>query len=209
MSWLIVPVTVVLLRGAIAVLLLAGAESLGGDYLSARVRRALWVLCLFLMMLPQPHFSFQPLAIDLTAYREHVIRVADILPRGIAGVLENVQLAHTINDYSQAITGLSYQNYPYLLGMILMIVPALFLLLSSYLRGRKRTENFKEVQVLLAKSLHIQTQVFKVNMLFIRSNMSGGNRLFIKSDIFKRGKNNQLGVNVTALIIQSVVLASL
>ena len=146
MSWLIVPVTVVLLRGAIAVLLLAGAESLGSDYLSARVRRALWVLCLFLMMLPQPHFSFQPLAIDLTAYREHVIRVADILPRGIAGVLENVQLAHTINDYSQAITGLSYQNYPYLLGMILMIVPALFLLLSSYLRCRKRTENFKEVQ---------------------------------------------------------------
>ena len=98
MSWLIVPVTVILFRGAIAVLLLAGAEAIAGEYLSARVRRALWIMCLFLMMLPQPSFDFQPFAIDLTRYREQVINVADILPREIASRVGDFALARVLND---------------------------------------------------------------------------------------------------------------
>ena len=145
MSWLIVPVTVILFRGAIAVLILAGAESIAGECLSARVRRALWIMCLFLMMLPQPNFSFQPLAIDLTGYREQIIGVADILPREIANLVGGMAFAQKLRDYSQALTGLSYHNYPYLLGMILMIVPAVFLLLGSYLRCRRRTKGFAPV----------------------------------------------------------------
>ena len=145
MSWLIVPVTVILFRGAIAVLLLAGAEAIAGEYLSARVRRALWIMCLFLMMLPQPNFDFQPFAIDLTGYREQVISVADILPRKIADKIGNVALARVLNEYSRELTGLSYHNYPYLLGVFLMTVPALFLLSGGYWRCRKRTKAFAVV----------------------------------------------------------------
>ncbi|MBR2872761.1 MAG: M56 family metallopeptidase [Lentisphaeria bacterium] len=145
MSWLIVPVTVILFRGAIAVLILAGAESLAGEYLSARVRRALWIMCLFLMMMPQPTFSFQPFAIDLTAFREQVISVADILPREIANLVGDMALARTFKDHILVLTGLSYHNYPYLLGLLLMIVPALFLLLGSYLHCRRRTKTFAPV----------------------------------------------------------------
>ena len=145
MGWLIVPVTVILLRGAIAVLILAGAESIAGEHLSARVRRALWVLCLFLMMMPQPTFSFQPFAIDFTAFREQVISVADILPREIAKAVGDISLARTVTDYTHALTGLSWHNYPYLLGLLLMTVPALGLLLGSYLRCRKRAKEFAPV----------------------------------------------------------------
>ena len=84
MSWLIVPVTVILLRGAFAVLLLAGAESIGGDYLSARVRRALWIICIFLMVMPHFPLPFQYFAIDLTAYHEQMLHAAEVLPREIA-----------------------------------------------------------------------------------------------------------------------------
>lgn len=145
MSWLIVPVTVILLRGAIAVLILAGAESIAGDHLSARVRRALWIMCLFLMMMPQPNFSFQPFSVDLTFYHEQVLSVADILPREIAGLVGDMKFARTLKDYSFALTGLSYHNYPYLLGVLLMTVPAVLLLASSYLRCRKRTKSFAPV----------------------------------------------------------------
>ena len=146
MSWLIVPVTVILLRGAFAVLLLAGAESIGGDCLSARVRRALWIICIFLMVMPQFPLPFQYFAIDLTAYHEQVLHAAEVLPREIAHLLGDMKFAKTLRDYSFSMTGLSYHNYPYLLGMILMIVPALFLLLGSYLRCRKRTEKFQAVR---------------------------------------------------------------
>ena len=145
MSWLIVPVTVILLRGALSVLLLAEAETLFGDYLSARVRRALWIICIFLLMMPQFEFSFQPFTIDLSGYRDQVISVADILPRQIAGLIGDIPLAQRMRDYSQELTGLSYQNYPYLLGLALAILPALFLLLGSYLKCRRRTEHFKPV----------------------------------------------------------------
>ncbi len=145
MSWLIIPVTVILFRGAVAVLILAGAESIAGEYLSARVRRALWIMCLFLMMMPQPVFSFHPFAIDLTSFREQVITVADILPRQIAGWVGDMEFARSVRDYTLALTGLSYHNYPYLLGLLLMIVPALFLLLGSYLRCRRRTKKFAPV----------------------------------------------------------------
>ena len=145
MSWLIIPVTVLLLRGAFAVLLLAGAEAIGGEYLSARVRRILWIMCIFLMMIPQPDFSFQPFLLDLTAYKEYVIGVADIIPRRIAELAGNIEIAYAIMDYSQKLTGLSYHNYPYLLGLILMIVPAVIILIVSYLRCRKRTNRFSPV----------------------------------------------------------------
>lgn len=146
MSWLIVPVTVILLRGAFAVLLLAGAESIGGDYLSARVRRALWIICIILMMIPQPHFPFQLFAIDFTDYHRQMINAASILPREIAGLVGNIEFFRAARDYSFSVTGLAYQNYPYLLGMILMTVPALFLLLGSYLRCRRQTKLFKAVR---------------------------------------------------------------
>ena len=145
MSWLIVPVTVMLLRGAFAVLLLAGAEAIGGEYLSARVRRALWIICIFLMIVPQPHLPFQLFAIDFTAYYEQMMNAALILPREIAVLVGDMELARTFRDYSFSVTGLSYQNYPYLLGLILMIVPALLLLLGSYLRCRRQTKKFRAV----------------------------------------------------------------
>jgi beta-lactamase regulating signal transducer with metallopeptidase domain len=81
----------------------------------------------------------------LTDYQAQVIRVADILPREIAVMVGDMKIAHKMHDYSVALTGLSHQNYPYLLGLILMIVPALFLLLASYLRCRKRTNVFRKV----------------------------------------------------------------
>ena len=139
MSWLIVPVTVILLRGALLVLILAGAEAIWEDCLSARVRRALWILCIFLMMAPQPQTTFQPITIDLTGFRDQVISVADILPRTIAVQVKNIDFVCKVRNYSKALTGLDYQNYPYLLGLILAIVPALLLLISSYLRCRKRS----------------------------------------------------------------------
>ena len=145
MSWLIVPVTVILLRGAIAVLILAGAESIAGEYLSARVRRALWIMCIFLMMLPQPNFSFHLLSIDLSTYRDQVLNVADILPRGIASLVGDFAFARAFRDFTLELTGLSYHNYPYLLGIVLMTVPALIMLLCSYIRCRKQTENFLPV----------------------------------------------------------------
>ena len=146
MSWLIVPVTVILLRGAFQVLLLAGAETIGEDFLSARVRRALWILCLFLMMIPHPNFSFQPFVIDLTDYRNLVIRAADILPREIARRVSDMELAYQARDYFWDLTGLSYHNYPYLLALLLAIVPALFLLAGSYWHCRQRVKGFKELQ---------------------------------------------------------------
>ena len=146
MSWLIVPVTVILLRGAVDVLILAGAESIAGEYLSARVRRALWIMCIFLMMLPQPNFSFHLFSIDLSSYRDHVLNVADILPRGIASLVGNFEFARAFRDFSLKLTGLSYHNYPYLLGIVLMIFPALVMLLCSYIRCRKQTENFSPVK---------------------------------------------------------------
>ena len=128
MSWLIVPVTVVLLRGAFQVLLLAGAETIGEDFLSARVRRALWILCLFLMMIPHPNFSFQPFVIDLTDYRNLVIRAADILPREIARRVSDMELAYQARDYFWDLTGLSYHNYPYLLALLLAVAAAVMLI---------------------------------------------------------------------------------
>ena len=145
MSWLIVPVTVILLRGALLVLILAGAETIWEDCLSARVRRALWILCIFLMMAPQPQTAYQPFAIDLTGYRDQVVSVADILPRTIALQVKHFEFACKFRNYSKALTGLDYQNYPYLLGLILAIVPALLLQAGSYLRCRKRIKNYKTV----------------------------------------------------------------
>ena len=145
MSWLIVPVTVLLLRGAFAVLLLAGAESIGGDYLSARVRRALWIICISLMMVPQPNLPFQLFAIDFTTYYEQMMHAAGILPREIADLVGDIRILRLLRDYSVSVTGLAYQNYPYLLGIILMIVPALFLQLGSYLRCRSRARKFRSV----------------------------------------------------------------
>ena len=145
MSWLIIPVTIILLRGAFAVLLLAGAESIGGDYLSARVRRILWIMCIFLMMAPQPELPFQPISLDLTKYKEYVIGIADILPRSIAELAGNMEIAYKIRDFVMDLTGLSYHNYPYLLGLILMIVPAVIILIVSYLRCRNRTNHFAPV----------------------------------------------------------------
>jgi bla regulator protein BlaR1 len=127
------------------VLLLAGAESIGGEYLSARVRRALWIMCIFLMMMPQPNFPFQLFAIDFTAYYDRMMSAAGILPREIAGLVGDIRIVRAARDYSVSVTGLAYQNYPYLLGIILMIVPALFLLLGGYLRCRKRTKSFGAV----------------------------------------------------------------
>ena len=145
MSWLIVPVTVILFRGAVAVLILAGAESIAGECLSARVRRALWIMCIFLMMMPQPNLPFHLYSIDLSSYRDQMITLADILPRGIANLIGDMALARMFRDISLKLTGLSYHNYPYLLAMILMIFPAVFMLLRSYVRCRKQTENFLPV----------------------------------------------------------------
>ena len=145
MSWLIVPVSVILLRGAIAVLILAGAEALAEDYLSARVRRALWCMCIFLMMMPHPQLPTQIFTIDFTEYREFIINIANILPESIAQMFNDAEIAHKINHYSLEITGLSYQNYPYLIAMLLAIIPALFILIKSYFKCRGKTEKFKEV----------------------------------------------------------------
>ena len=145
MSWLIVPVTIILLRGALLVLILAGAEAIWEDCLSARVRRALWILCIFLLMMPQPHTGLQPFSIDLSGYKEQVISVADILPREIALRVKDMEFACKFRDYTLKMTGLAYQNYPYLLGLILAIVPALFMLAGSYLRCRKRVRSYHPV----------------------------------------------------------------
>lgn len=145
MSWLIVPVTFILLRGAFQVLLLAGAENIGEDVLSARVRRALWILCLILMMMPHPVLSIQPFVIDFTGYKALVLRTADILPREIAGMVKHVELVCKVTDYSRELTGLSYHNYPYLLGLLLAIVPAIILLAVSYLRCRRQVRHFRPV----------------------------------------------------------------
>ena len=104
MSWLIVPVTIILLRGALMVLILAGAEALWEDCLSARVRRALWILCIFLLMMPQPHTGFQPFSLDLTGFKEQVVSVADILPREIAFMVKDIKIAYKFRDYSQQVT---------------------------------------------------------------------------------------------------------
>jgi bla regulator protein BlaR1 len=97
------------------------------------------------MVMPQFPLPFQYFAIDLTAYHEQVLHAAEVLPREIAHLLGDMKFAKTLRDYSFSMTGLSYHNYPYLLGIILMIVPALFLLLGSYLRCRRRTQNFAPV----------------------------------------------------------------
>ncbi len=145
MSFLIIPITVMLIRGALAVLILAGAESLFGDMLSARVRRALWLMCIVLMMIPQMSFDFQIFSIDISGYYERVLDVADKLPQGIAYWVGEEGVNGTIDEYSWALPGVTYHNYPYLLGMFLAIVPALFMLLYSYYRCRKKVKRFAKV----------------------------------------------------------------
>ncbi len=157
MTSLIVPVTVILLRGSLAVLILAGAESICGEKLSARVRRALWILCIFLMLVPQPDLSFQPFAIDMTNYQEQVINVADVLPRGLSEIAGDTQLAQLAVEYSRCIPGVTPHSLPYFLALNMAIVPALFLLLASYLKCRRKTRYFQPVTD--AKILNIYQRI--------------------------------------------------
>lgn len=145
MSFLIVPVFVMLLRGALAVLILAGAESLCQDYLSARVRRALWILCIFLMLLPQMNFPFQPFAIDMSDFRAGIMSAALKFPLELTNWVRSSEIGAVIVEYSSEIPGLTNYNYPYILGLLIAVVPAVFLLLHSYLRCRKRTARYKKV----------------------------------------------------------------
>ena len=145
MSHLIIPVTVMLLRGALSVLLLAGAEAIFADKLSARVRRVLWIICIFSMMLPQPEFAFQPFAIDLSEFQTQVIDAADAHPWEFTDWLRQMPLAPFFSRWAGCIPGLSRHNYPYFLMFILMTVPAVFILIFSYLRSRKRTAGYKIV----------------------------------------------------------------
>ncbi|MBE6366516.1 MAG: M56 family metallopeptidase [Lentisphaerae bacterium] len=143
MSELIVPITVILLRGALAVLILAGAEAIFESCLSARVRRLLWILCIALMMLPQPNLPIHLFAIDLTGYQQQVINVADVLPREIAGIVGGTALAQNVWFVLQYIPGVTGHNYPYLLAALCMFIPALLLVPLSYLRCMRRMEKFK------------------------------------------------------------------
>ena len=129
MSHLIIPVTVMLLRGALSVLLLAGAEAIFADKLSARVRRVLWIICIFSMMLPQPEFAFQPFAIDLSEFQTQVIDAADAHPWEFTDWLHQMPLAPFFSRWAGCIPGLSHHNYPYFLMFILMTVPAVFILI--------------------------------------------------------------------------------
>ena len=145
MSSLVVPITIILLRGAVSVLLLAGAETLFDSKLSARVRRILWIVCIFSMILPQPELAFQPISIDMSSFQNRVITTADAYPWEITDWLKQTPAAPFLVKWSECIPGLSRHNYPYFLAMILMIVPAFFTLLFSYLRCRKRTAGYKTV----------------------------------------------------------------
>ena len=145
MSELIVPVTVILLRGALAVLILAGAEALFGDRLSARVRRALWIMCIFLMIVPQPNWPIHLFAIDLTGYQQQVISAADVLPREISGIVGGTPLARNVWIVLQYIPGMTGHNYPYLLAALCMFIPALLLVPFSYLKCMKKLEQFQKV----------------------------------------------------------------
>ena len=58
-----------LLRGALAVLFLLGAESLLRHRLSAGLRRLLWAGCILLLLVPQMNFSALPLKLDLSSLR--------------------------------------------------------------------------------------------------------------------------------------------
>ena len=58
-----------LLRGALAVLFLLGAESLLRHRLSTGLRRLLWAGCILLLLVPQMNFSALPLKLDLSSLR--------------------------------------------------------------------------------------------------------------------------------------------
>ena len=145
MSSLIVPITIILLRGALSVLLLAGAEAIFEHKLSARVRRGLWIICIFSMLLPQPEFSFQPFSIDMSHFHRQVVQTADAQPWELTGWLRQTPMAPLLSKWASCVPGLSRHNYPYFFAMLLMIVPAGGMLFISYYRGRKRTANYKLV----------------------------------------------------------------
>ncbi len=145
MSHLIVPITIILLRGALSVLLLAGAEAIFENKLSARVRRALWIICIFSMILPQPDLAFQPFSIDLSKFQTLLVNTADAHPWRLTEWLRQTPAAPVLSRWAEHVPGLSCHNYPYFLAVLLMIVPAIFTLLFSYFRNRKRTAAYKYV----------------------------------------------------------------
>ena len=143
MSGLIIPITIILLRGALSVLLLAGAEAVFEHKLSARVRRVLWIICIFSMVLPQPDFSFQPFGVDMSRFHWQVVQAADARPWSVTEWMRQSPAAPFLSQWANCIPGLSRHNYPYFLAMLLMIVPAGFMLFVSYIRERKRTADYK------------------------------------------------------------------
>ena len=71
-----------LLRGALAVLFLLGAESLLRHRLSAGLRRLLWAGCILLLLVPQMNFSALPLKLDLSSLRTENGRAPSSGPHG-------------------------------------------------------------------------------------------------------------------------------
>jgi hypothetical protein len=53
-----------------------------------------------------------------------------------------------------------------------------------------RKKNLQEVEILTAETIDIKTNVFKIDMFIIGSNMGSRNRLFIHSQFFKGRSDN-------------------
>lgn len=145
MTSLIVPITVMLLRGAVTVLLLAAAEKLFNRVLSARSRRNLWIYCIILMFIPQPEWQFQPLVIDMTCFRDLVIDTADLLPRELALLVGDSPTVYAIAEYFMAIPGVTAHSLIYFIAMCCAVMLAIVFLLASYIKCRRKTHRLQPV----------------------------------------------------------------
>ena len=70
-------------------------------------------------------------------------------------------------------------------------------------------ENFKEVEILLTESFHIQMHILPIGMLVICSDISSRNGLLVQANIFKARNDNQFCINIRIFIIQFIILTTL
>ena len=145
MTSLIVPLTVMLLRGAFSVLVLAVAEKIFKARLSGASLRRLWLFCLFLMFLPQPEWDFHPVSIDMTWFQELVIDTADLLPQELAAMVGDSAIVHAVVDFFLAIPGVTAHSLVYFIGMVTTVTLVLLFLLCSYIKCRRQTSRLQPV----------------------------------------------------------------
>lgn len=131
-----------LLRGALAVLFLLGAESLLRHRLSAGLRRLLWAGCILLLLVPQMNFSALPLKLDLSSLRTAGAAAAPARPSartagaGQPGIAPAGERPRSLIRAAWRRFQLHRRNVE--LGIIAFLpIPALLLLLWRYLRCRR------------------------------------------------------------------------